>query len=154
MKIKLPRPVMDLYRSHKAVRRHFASTGLAFTLDGKLVGDIAEALTAKAFGLQLCTKRTPGIDAHTRAGRSVQIKSTGKPKAGPAFTPGEAIADHLIFLRFRFDEGVAEIAYNGPEAPVRAMLPPVITGTKRASLPRVLEAAASLPLRAKLRRVG
>jgi hypothetical protein len=154
MNIKLPRAVMDLYKSHKTLRRHFASTGLAFTLDGKLVGDIAEALTAEAFGLQLCTKRTPGIDAHTRGGRSVQIKSTGKPKAGPAFTRGEATADHLIFLRFRFDEGIAEIVYNGPEAPVRAMLPEEITGTKRASLPRVLEAAAAVPHRAKLRRVG
>ena len=113
---------------------------MAFTLDGKLVGDIAEAMAAEAFDLVLCERRTPGVDAHTRDGRSGQVKATGKAKAGPAFTRGEGIAEHLLFLRIDFETGLAEVAYNGPEAPVRALLPTTWSGTTVIPLSRVREA--------------
>jgi len=141
--IKLPAVLSDFIKAHGALSAHYANTNLKFTLDGKLVGDIAEATAAAAFDLQLCEKRTPGVDAHTRCvrRRSVQVKATGLAKKGPAFTPGEGVADHLIFLRINFDRCTAEVAYNGPEAPIRRMLPPAgWTGTKRVSLVRVLAA--------------
>ena len=141
--IKLPEAVMDFCKAHAALKAHYVDSKLAFTLDGKLVGDIAEATAALAFGLQLCENRTPGVDAHTRctARRSVQIKATGLPNKGPSFTPGEGVADHLLFLRINFDAGLAEVAYNGPEAPIRAMLPaPGWAGSKRVSLVRILAA--------------
>jgi len=123
MKIVLPPEVMDLCQVHSRLKARYSDTGLTFTLDGKLVGDIGEAIVAKAFGLRLCANRTPGVDAHTPDGRSVQIKATGRSSAGPAFTPGEGIADHLLFIQIDFNAGVATVAYNGPEAPVRKLLP-------------------------------
>lgn len=155
--IELPPAVAAFCKSHAELKTHYADSGLAFTLDGKLVGDIAEATAALAFGLQICEQRTPGVDAHTRCTerKSVQIKATGLPKAGPAFTPGEGIADHLLFLRIDFDRCVAEVAYNGPEAPIRQLLPaPGWTGTKRVSLKKVRAAATAVPADARLQRVA
>lgn len=136
--ILLPEPVKALYAAHTAMCQHFAHTGLTFTLDGKLVGDIGEAVIAEAFGVILCRQRTRGVDGHAADGRSVQIKATGLAKAGPAFTPGEGIAEHLIFVRIDFASGNAVVIYNGPEAPVRKLLPPVWSGTKVIPLSRIL----------------
>lgn len=151
--IKLPEAVISFCKSHNALRDHFVSTGLAFTLDGKLVGDIGEAMAAECFDLILCNKRTKGVDAHTRDGRSVQVKATGKSKSGPAFTPGEGIAEHLLFLRIDFLRGIVDVAYNGPEAPIRAMLPTSWTGTYLVSLPKVQAADARVDDHLRLPRV-
>lgn len=137
--IVLPEPVRALYAAHTAMCQHFANTGLTFTLDGKLVGDIGEAIVAEAFGITLCAKRTKGVDGHASDGRCVQIKATGSAKAGPAFTPGEGIAQHLIFVRINFSMGSAEVLYNGPEAPIRKLLPAQWNGTKVLSLSKVVQ---------------
>jgi hypothetical protein len=136
--IQLPEPVRALYAAHVAMCQHFEQTGLTFTLDGKLLGDIGEALAAEAFGIRLCEYRTAGVDGHTADRRSVQIKATGKSGGGPAFTPGEGIADHLIFLRIDFKTGTATVLYNGPEAPVRLLLRAPWTGTQVVALSRVV----------------
>ena len=133
----MPDHVRDLVTAHAALVDAYASTKLRFTFDGRLVGDLAEATAAEAFGLELCRVRTPGVDAHAPDGRSVQIKASGVGK-GPAFTPGEGRADHLIFLLFDFVRAEAVVRYNGPEEPVRARLKVGLTGTKRVSLPRIL----------------
>lgn len=138
--LNLPDPVKELFAAHSAMCRHFKGCDLTFTLDGKLVGDIGEAVVAEAFGITLCKRRTPGIDGHARDGRSVQIKATGRPKAGPAFTPGEGLAEHLVFVRIDYREGNARVLYNGPEAPIRRLLPSAWSGTKVVSLARVLAA--------------
>ncbi len=151
--IILPSPVNALYEAHKAMCRHFAHTGLAFTLDGKLVGDIGEAVISDAFGIELCEKRTAGVDGHAADGRSVQIKATGFQRGGPAFTPGEGVADHLIFVRIDFNEGRAVVLYNGPEAFVRECLPATWSGTKVVSLPRVLALDAALIEEQRLPRI-
>lgn len=154
--IKLPPAVATFCKAHAELKAHYAESVLTFTLDGKLVGDIAEATAALAFGLQICEQRTPGVDAHTRCAqrKSVQIKATGLANAGPAFTPGEGIADHLLFLRIDFVRCVAEVAYNGPEAPIRELLPdPGWTGTKRVPLKKVVAAAILVPGESRLQRV-
>ncbi|MGR9449204.1 DUF6998 domain-containing protein [Rhizobium leguminosarum] len=43
-------------------------------LDGKLVGDIGEAVAAELFGLTLKPGGGTGIDGHTPDGRSVQVR--------------------------------------------------------------------------------
>ena len=144
-KFPLPKAVVELCRAHLAVKEHFASSGLTFTLDGKLVGDIGEALAAELFGITLCGKRTPGVDGWAPDGRSVLIKATGHAKSGPAFSPGEGIADHLLFLRIDFHSGTLDVAYNGREAPVRALLPSKWSGTKVVPLAKVLSIAADAP---------
>lgn len=119
--LAIPKPVMDLMKVHADLVSHFAWSKLRFTIDGRLLGDIAEAMVAEAFGLTLCAKRTPGVDAHAADGRSVQIKATAIGE-GPAFSKGEGKANHLIFVRFDFPNRFAHIDYNGPEAPIRAQL--------------------------------
>lgn len=150
--IRLPDEVRALVTAHRALVVSYAATTLRFTLDGRLVGDIAEATAADAFGLNLCRKRTAGADALTRDGRTVQVKASGIGK-GPAFTPGEGRADHLIFLMLDFERAEAHVRYNGPEAPVRAELPSGFTGTKRVSMPRILALDAAVDDAQRLRRV-
>ncbi|TCP72979.1 hypothetical protein C8J43_101722 [Sphingomonas sp. PP-CE-1G-424] len=152
-RIALPDAVRALVAAHAVLVAAFSSTNLRFTLDGKFVGDLGEATAADAFGLQLCRVRTAGVDAHAPDGRSVQVKATGIGK-GPAFTPGEGRADHLIFLLFDFDRALAHVGYNGPEAPVRAHLPAGFIGTKRVSIPKVRELDAAVEDRLRLRRVS
>lgn len=149
--ISLPGVVRALVVAHRALVTSYAATDLRFTLDGRLVGDIAEATAAHAFGLELCAKRSPGVDARTRSGGTVQVKSSAIGK-GPAFTPGEGRADHLIFLSLDFERCEAHVDYNGPEAPVRAALPVSFTGTKRVSIPRLLALDAQVAPEDRLQR--
>lgn len=129
--LSLPKPVSDLWRAQQALTKHYANTGLKFTLDGRLVGDIAEALALEYFELSLPTKRTKGVDALTASGETVQIKASGLKDSGPAFTPGTGIARYLLFFRIDFSLGSATVLYNGLEAPVREkLLPREWTGTK------------------------
>lgn len=149
--IQLPPAVLALVSAHRELVEAYSATNLRFTLDGKLVGDIAEATAAEAFGLALCRTRTAGVDAFAADGRSVQIKASGIAK-GPAFTPGEGRADQLIFLILDFDRGEAHVRYNGPEAPVRAKLPPAFQGTKRVPLATILTLDAAVKMEHRLPR--
>lgn len=142
--IILPEPVRAFYTAHAAMCRGLVHTGLKFTLDGKLVGDIGEAPVADTFGVVLCERRMPGVDGYARDGRSVQIKATGLLKGGPAFTPGEGFAEHLIFLRIDFEAGRAAVLYNGPEEPVRRLLPATWSGTRVVSLRNLLKLNAEV----------
>ncbi|MEW5770247.1 MAG: hypothetical protein AB1831_07760 [Pseudomonadota bacterium] len=133
--LSLPPPVIDLWCAQQALAKHYANTGLNFTLDGRLVGDIAEALALEHFALSLPAKRTKGVDALTASGDTVQIKASGLENSGPAFTPGSGIARYLLFFRIDFSSGTATVLYNGLEEPVRArLLPREWTGTKVVNL--------------------
>lgn len=129
MRLSLPTVVQDLWRAQQSLVQFYEHTGLRFTLDGRLVGDIGEAVALQHFDLIAPKKRTKGVDAFTRSGRSVQVKATGQPDKGPAYTPGSGTADHLLFFQIDFASGTASVVYNGPEAPVRELLPPVWQGT-------------------------
>ncbi|MEJ1961017.1 MAG: hypothetical protein WDO56_05500 [Gammaproteobacteria bacterium] len=144
--------VKAFVKAHRRLCKHYANTRLKFTLDGKLVGDLAEVIASKLFRLTLCRERTPGVDGHAPDGRSVQVKSTGSSFKGPAFTPGEGRADHLIFLRLDFDRATGAVVYNGPEAPIRRLLPAGFTGTKRANLSKVVAADKEVAMKDRLRR--
>ena len=136
--LPLPDPVMDLYRAQIALKAHFSHTHLAFTLDGKLVGDIAEAIVAETYELDLCSQREHSVDARTKnTQKSVQIKSTSDSKAGPSYSTREGCADYLIFVSFDFQNGHATVIYNGPEAPVRQLLPKEMKSTVRLSRRKV-----------------
>lgn len=107
----------------QALVKHHAHTDLKFTLDGRLVGDLGEAVALEFFDLVPCEQRTSGVDALVRGSReTVQVKATGSPRSGPAFSPGKNVADLLLFIRLDFEAGTAAVVYNGPEAPVRASL--------------------------------
>jgi hypothetical protein len=142
---QLPDVVRNLWQAQQALQAHYGSTMLKFTLDGRLVGDIAEAIALQTFSLALPDKRTGGVDAIARDGRTVQIKSSGLAGKGPAFSAGKGIADHLIFLAFDFGANSFAVVYNGPEAPIRKMLPPSWGGTKRVDLRKIALADRDVP---------
>ena len=143
--LPLPREVRTLWKAQQALAKRYAGTRLKFTLDGRLVGDIAEALALEWFHLEPPKKRKGGVDAMTASGRTVQVKATGKERSGPAFTPGAGRADHLLFFRLDFSRNTAAIVYNGPEAPVRALLSQTgWTGTKVIAQAQILRLAASV----------
>jgi hypothetical protein len=145
--LQLPDAVKGLWKAQQTLVRHYAATGLKFTLDGRLVGDIAEALALTHFDLLLPEKRTGGVDAVTRPGKTVQVKATGKRKTGPAFTPGKGRAQYLLFFAIDFEKNTAAVIYNGPEAPVRELLPTgEWSGTKVLALAKVQGLASAVAL--------
>jgi hypothetical protein len=139
--LRLPDVVKALWTAQQTLAKHYSHTGLKFTLDGRLVGDIGEALAFHHFDLLPPKKRTGGVDALTRSGKTVQVKATGKRNTGPAFTPGKGRADHLLFFAIDFERNTAEVVYNGPEAPVRSTLPDKWEGTKVLALAGLLALA-------------
>uniref|UniRef100_UPI003D18E37D DUF6998 domain-containing protein n=1 Tax=Pseudomonas viridiflava TaxID=33069 RepID=UPI003D18E37D len=82
--LPLPEVIADLWKAQQTLAAHYVSTGLKFTLDGRLVGDIAEALALEHFDLLIPEKRTGGVDALTRTGKTVQVKATGRTRSGPS----------------------------------------------------------------------
>jgi hypothetical protein len=111
---QLPPVIAELIKARDSVRDHYNVPDLAFTLDGKLVGDIGEAVAAEMFGLRLTPGGGTGIDGFAADGRSVQVKATGT-KRGPIFRHVDTRADHLIFIDFDFAKLEGEIIFNGPE---------------------------------------
>ena len=148
----LPTSITKLRAAHQDLVHHYAHTGLTFTLDGKLVGDIGEAIALEYFDIEQPRdargefKRIKGIDAVVCGTRkTVQVKATGKPKTGPAFSRGEAVADLLLFLRIDWEAGAATVLYNGPEAPIRSCLrSSTEKGTVSVRLAAVLKVAKTI----------
>ncbi|AHG46449.1 hypothetical protein RLEG12_25845 [Rhizobium leguminosarum bv. trifolii CB782] len=133
-KFVLPPVITELVIARDRVRRHYAVPGLSFTLDGKLVGDIGEAVAAELFGLTLKPGGGTGIDGHAPDNRSVQVKATGTGR-GPVFRKVDARADHLIFIEFDFERLEGEVVFNGPEHVALQDMPETWTG-QRPVLPR------------------
>lgn len=100
--LKLPKVIKKLWAAQQAFAKHYEDTSLKFTVDGRLVGDIAEALALDHLDLELPPKRTGGVDALTGSGKTVQVKATGNPKSGPEFTPGKGRAEYLLFFAIDF----------------------------------------------------
>lgn len=122
---RLPSVLRPLCEAQESLAKHYQWTGLKFTLDGRLVGDIAEAIAFENFQLVPTGQRQGGIDAICVSGRSVQVKATCQAGKGPAFSYGRSCADDLLFFEIDLKREIATVLYNGPEAPVRALLPPV-----------------------------
>jgi hypothetical protein len=135
----LPSVVTALWKSHQELVKHYKSTPLKFTLDGRLVGDIAEALAVEKFNLVFPENRTAGVDALTENHETVQIKATGSSNKGPAFSAGVGAAKYLIFFQLDFEAGKAVVIYNGLEEPVRQFLPKEWKGTKSVSLKKLID---------------
>lgn len=82
-----------------------------FTLDGKLVGDIGEALAKEYYNIELLPENTPKYDAvEIGTNRQVQIKSTMKTYF--TFPFGEPPA-YLLAIKI-LDTGKIVPIYNGP----------------------------------------
>jgi hypothetical protein len=84
----------------------------AFTIDGRLVGDIGEVIAALEYGLSLDEVQRPRHDARTPDGRDVQIKATFKQSLTMRSVPD-------FYLGFRLlPNGEFEEVYNGPGLPI------------------------------------
>ena len=141
----LPAAMRHLWEAQQEIVRHYGWTKLKFTLDGRLVGDLAEAIALEHFDLEPCAKRTKGVDALVAGTtRTVQVKASGNG-SGPTFSKGSGKADYLLFLRLDFAGGSAAVEYNGPEAPIRALLPEKWEFTGTVKLPVIRTLAALVP---------
>ncbi|WP_207497481.1 DUF6998 domain-containing protein [Limimaricola pyoseonensis] len=135
----------DLVAARNRLREYFSSSGLDFTLDGNLVGDIGEALAVLLFEIELVEKRGhAGVDGYARDGRSVQVKATGT-KRGPAFRDIETKADHLIFFDLNFDECQGEVVFNGPEHYATSYLPQRFSGQRMLTAEKIRIADSMVP---------
>jgi len=102
--VRFPILIKSLYGIVSELEEMF---GRPFTPDGHMVGSIGEALVAHHYGLILTPPSTPGCDAKTSDGRSVEIKATQGNKVAFRCKP-----EHLIVLRINRD-GTFEEIYNG-----------------------------------------
>jgi hypothetical protein len=129
MRVKLPKPVADIYRAVGELSKEFP--GRKFTPDGHLVGSIGEVVAAKALGLTLYLASRPGHDAHDANG-GVQIKMT----AGRSVAL-YATCTRLVVLTVVSPEE-AEIVYDGPGEPVwQAAGPPQKNGQRTIGLSKL-----------------
>ena len=81
-----------------------------FTPDGRLVGDIGEALACYYFGLTPLDGNKKTHDAKTDSGCLVQIKTTQRNIVGLGLKKRDF--EHLIALKINSD-GKADVIYNG-----------------------------------------
>jgi hypothetical protein len=118
MKRLSPEPIaaalIDLYRGQAQLAAAFDNLW-PFTLDGKLIGDIGEAIAMKAFGLSPLRCGQKLHDFTAPDGRQVQVKATqkGKPSKGVGLGLTKVTFEHLIVIEFDRD-GYYEVLFNGP----------------------------------------
>jgi len=150
----LPAEIESLLAARDSLRQRYAASGLRFTLDGNLVGDIGEAVAAELFGLELTTRCGPAIDGFTPGPvrRSVQVKASGTFR-GPVFRKLELGADHLLFFHFDFDQRRGRVIFNGPEWVALSRMPTSWTGQRTISLKHLRDAYDALADQDKLPRV-
>jgi hypothetical protein len=80
----------------------------AFTIDGRLVGDLGEVIATLEYEVKLHDVIRPDHDADTLDGRQVQIKATFKNALTFKVTPE-------CYLGFKlYENGEYEEVYNGP----------------------------------------
>lgn len=80
----------------------------AFTIDGRLVGDVGEVIAALEYDLKLHEISQPTHDATTSDGRNVQIKATFKDSLTFRTVP-----DYYLGLKL-YPDGRHEEIFNGP----------------------------------------
>lgn len=99
-------------------RLHRAFPHKAFTLDGRLVGDLGEVLVEQVYDLTLLEGLQKHYDAKTPDGKHVQIKAT--MKANVTF-PVDHTPDYYLAVKIHPDGRLEEI-FNGPGSIVRALI--------------------------------
>ena len=80
----------------------------AFTIDGRLVGDVGEVIAALEYDVVLHDVSQPNHDAITSDGRSVQIKATFKDSL-----TFKTVPDYYLGFKL-YPDGRHEEVFNGP----------------------------------------
>ena len=142
----LPDAVRQIAHARNNLIRHYSDSGLSFTPDGKLVGDLGEAVAAQMFDIDIAQQKY--IDGFARYDRRpVQIKATGRAKGSFLFRSCafEAMAEiHLIALVFCWDECTFQVVYNDREHAVRPKFSPGAFGQKALAV-MLLSKHANIP---------
>jgi hypothetical protein len=79
-----------------------------FTIDGRLVGDIGEAIVQRDYQITLYAGLAKDHDGETPCGRKVQIKATFKDSL-----TFRKVSDYYIGIKI-FENGEYEEIFNGP----------------------------------------
>ena len=110
---KIGAAIKRLYAARNELRNAFPE--LPFTLDGKLVGDIGEAIAIGDFQFKKLPENTKRHDFVSPSGKYVQIKATQQT------TPGKSVGlgnkkekfDHLIVIQIH-ENGTYSVLFDGP----------------------------------------
>lgn len=149
---ELPEVVKKLVLARNELRYHYLTSGLKFTLDGNLVGDLGEAIAVEIFGITLSTAASEGWDGIATDGRTVQVKATGT-RRGPVFRNTEMRADHLLFFDLDFDLLKGRVIFNGPEAIALETMPSTWVGQRAVTRKQIEAANERVPNRDRLHRI-
>jgi hypothetical protein len=95
-----------IFEAIERLKRAFPNR--AFTIDGRLVGDVGEVIAALEYDLVLHEVSQPTHDATTADGRNVQIKATFQD----ALT-FKTVPDYYLGFRL-YPDGRHEEIFNGP----------------------------------------
>lgn len=79
-----------------------------FTIDGRLVGDIGEAIVQRDYELTLYEGLTKDYDGETPCGKKVQIKATFKDSL-----TFKKVSDYYLGIKI-YEDGSYEEIFNGP----------------------------------------
>ena len=115
MAAKIERAVRDLLAVVRRLNQAYPHK--AFTLDGRLVGDIGEVLVAQAYGIALFDRLQHHHDGKVGR-RLVQIKATMKDSLT---FPADHVPDYYIGIKIRPD-GTFRTVFNGPGQIIAARL--------------------------------
>lgn len=85
-----------------------AFPGKAFTIDGRLVGDIGEVIAALEYDIELYEVQQADHDGKTSDGRKVQVKVSFKDSL-----TFKTVPDYYLGFKL-FDDGRYEEIFNGP----------------------------------------
>lgn len=145
---RFPELIRELYRIVGELEAMFE--GRRLTLDGHMVGSLAECFAENFYGLKLYACSHPGHDAHTDDCK-VEIKATQGKSVSLRSCP-EML---LVFQLLR--GGSFEEIYNGPGAPVWALVeskPRPSNGQYKVSLTQLRKLMQSVSPGQQLRRPG
>ena len=103
----------QLYSARNALRNHFPS--LPFTLDGRMVGDVGEAIATTRWGLTPLPSNSKTHDVTTPSGLKVQIKTTQQTQNGKGVGLGldKRSFDHLVIIQIH-EDATFNVLYDGP----------------------------------------
>lgn len=158
----LPPVVADLIKARNKLRTHYRevlrnrgdTAELQFTIDGNLVGDLAEAIAVELFGIRLAENRAAeGVDGYAPDGTTtVQIKATCTGR-GPAFRQTKTSADQLLFFDFDFESVKGTIVYNGPVRYAVERLPNKFEGQRSLTQGQIRDAETQVKPDERLKRI-
>lgn len=103
----------QLYDARNALREHFP--GLSFTLDGRMVGDVGEAIATRQWAFTPLPSNSKTHDVTTASGLKVQIKTTQQTQNGKGVGLGldKRSFDHLIVIQIH-EDATYNVLYDGP----------------------------------------